>query len=113
MTTTPKPPFDVEPLPSRISQLPSAADQRIGRRMLVWLAMADAALTLIVLLVTGALAADAFCRPGSKDIAARLTWLATDTRDQTIIFRTRRGSAGGWGSCKDRASRGLYEENRY
>ena len=85
MTTTPKPPFDVEPLPSRINQLPSAVDQRIGRRMLVWAAMA-AAFALIVLLVTGVLAADAVRRPGDKDIAARLTWLAADTRDQTITF---------------------------
>jgi len=121
MTTTPKPPFDVEPLPSRISQLPSAADQRIGRRMLVWLAMAAAALTLIVLLVTGALAADAFCRPGSKDIAARLTWLATDTRDQTITFAdaplgalpkdfvsalTGQGKPGRWDVVEDKTTDG-------
>ena len=82
MTTTPKPPFDVEPLPRRISQLPSAADQRIGRRMLVWAAMAAAALAVIVLLIAVALAADS--RPADKDIADRPTLLATDTRDQTI-----------------------------
>ena len=111
MTNTPQPPFDLEPLPSRIRELPSAADRRTGRRMLVWAAIAAATLALIVLLVAVALAADS--RSGDKDIADRLTLLATDTRDQTIIFRTRRGSAGGWGSCKDRASRGLYEENRH
>jgi hypothetical protein len=90
MTNTPKPPVDeegVEPLPSRIRKLPSAADRRTGRRMLVWAAMAAAALALLVLLVVGALAADAFRRLGNKDIAAHLTGMElTDDVHWAYVF---------------------------
>jgi len=110
MMNTPKPPRDVKPLPSRIRELPSAVDRRIGRRMLVWAAMA-AALALIVLLVASALAADAFRRLGSKDIATRLTGmeLTDDVHWAYVLerggrvrsFSMGRASTGSWRVDKD------------
>ena len=84
MANTPKPPLDeegVEPLPNRIRKLPSAADQKTGRRTLVWAAMAAAALAIVVLLVAGALATDAYPRRGDEDIAAGLNVTGMELTD--------------------------------
>jgi hypothetical protein len=122
MTNTPKPPLDeegVEPLPRRIRELPSAADRRTGRRMLVWAAMAAAAFALIVLLVTGVLAADAFRtstaeqfhRLKGREISARFTGMEfTDEVHWALVFEKGarvssfsmgKASTGSWRIDKD------------
>ncbi len=116
------PPLDeegVKPLPGRVSELPSAADRRTGRRMLVWAAMAAAAVALIVLLVAGALASDGFRistaepfhRLKGREISAKLTGMEfTDEVHWAMVFEEGRrvssfsmgkASIGSWRIDKD------------
>ena len=87
--STRKPPLDeegVEPVAERIRDLPRARDRVAGRRILFWIAAA-AALTLIALLITGALGSEAFRKLAGKDISARLTGMElTDDVHWTYVF---------------------------
>ena len=63
----------VEPLADRVRDLPRAADRSAGRRTLIYAAVAAAALAFIVLLVSGAFAAESFRRLKGPEITARFT----------------------------------------